>query len=105
MKKFIHILYGQCALKCNQIGIVTPYKNQCRQIIDMCRRERWHDILIGSAEKFQGNERDSIIISTVRSGRDELGEFVTNPKVSFSTYLNCLLSRAKQFQSHFREST
>lgn len=64
-----------------QIGIVTPYKFQCKRIRNICKQNNWNEIMVGSAEQFQGNERDSIIITTVRSDMEHTGEFLGNPKV------------------------
>ncbi|KAG8756229.1 hypothetical protein FRC12_010636 [Ceratobasidium sp. 428] len=56
-----------------QIGIVTPYRAQVRKIRQLLRDIGIDDIDIGSVEKFQGQERQVIILSTVRSNKDFLG--------------------------------
>jgi len=75
---------------CN-IGIVTPYAKQVEKLTTLLRRNGikvgGKELMIGSAEKFQGQERRVIIISTVRSSENflefdaqhNLG-FVSNPK-------------------------
>lgn len=51
------------------IGIISPYRKQVEKI----RRNLHHrDIKVGTVEEFQGQERDIIIISTVRSNVDYL---------------------------------
>ena len=73
------------------IGIVTPYAKQVEKLSKLLRQKGikvgGNDVMIGSAEKFQGQERRVIIISTVRSSESflefdakfNLG-FVSNPK-------------------------
>lgn len=61
------------------IGIITPYAKQCNLIKKLCIENTWDRIMIVTAESFQGQERDIIIISTVRTG-DKLG-FVTDQRV------------------------
>lgn len=65
----------------SEIGIVTPYKTQCKKITQICRKNKWNDILIGTSEVFQGKEKPVMIVSTVRAGGKYLG-FVNDPRVS-----------------------
>lgn len=62
------------------IGIVTPYKLQCKKIKKKLKEYGWKKIEVGSVEQFQGQERMIIIISTVRSKVKSIG-FLSNPKV------------------------
>lgn len=64
----------------SDIGVVTPYKLQCKIIGRMCRKIGLKDITIGTTEVFQGQEKPIMIVSTVRTG-DTLG-FVKDPRVS-----------------------
>jgi len=70
----------------SDIGIITPYAAQVRLIQDMLiqrglvqrprlNQESSHNdgIIIGSVERFQGNERKVIILSTVRSKGEGMG--------------------------------
>jgi helicase MOV-10 len=70
------------------IGIITPYYQQSQKIKKglAATNDEYKKILVGSCEKFQGQERRAIIISTVRSttnfedgSKTNLG-FLTNPK-------------------------
>ncbi|XP_031626864.1 putative helicase mov-10-B.2 [Contarinia nasturtii] len=47
------------------IGVVSPYKLQCKEIMRACHHNNLRHITIGSAEIFQGQEKPVIIISTV----------------------------------------
>jgi helicase MOV-10 len=67
-----------------EIGIISPYKKQCLKIAQSCRNNHWPDIEVGTVENFQGREKPIIIISTVRSGTNNVG-FLNNPKVGFSS--------------------
>lgn len=64
------------------IGIVSPYKLQCRRINLVCKELGYSNITVGSAEIFQGQEKPIMIVSTVRSGKYGLG-FVNDPKVCY----------------------
>ena len=70
-------------LKSNDIGIIAPYNNQ----VDLIKKYI-KDIDISTVHKFQGREKDVIIISTVD---DEITDFVANANI-----LNVAISRAKK---------
>ncbi|XP_037036186.1 putative helicase mov-10-B.2 isoform X2 [Bradysia coprophila] len=73
----------------SDIGVVSPYKLQCKIIRRYCETKGYKNITIGSAETFQGQERKVMIISSVRSG-GKLGEFLSNPQ-----RFNVMITRAK----------
>lgn len=67
----------------SEIGIISPYRMQTTAMqIDLLA-----DIDISTVHKFQGREKDDIIISTVDN---EISEFTDNPNM-----LNVAVSRAK----------
>ena len=70
-------------LKTNDIGIIAPYNNQ----VDLIK-QNIQDIEVSTVHKFQGREKDVIIISTVD---DEISDFVAD-----SNILNVAISRAKK---------
>lgn len=93
----------QCGLSEDSIGIITPYTLQVKEIRSLC--DEYFDgksPKVGSVEEFQGQERDVIIISTVRSrdkyishdGKYGLG-FIKN-----KNRLNVAISRAR-YVFHF----
>lgn len=63
------------------IGVVTMYRKQQRQIVKHLRRFHFNDVCVGTAQIFQGKEKPIIIISTVRSN-GSLG-FVSDERVCF----------------------
>ncbi len=65
------------------IGIIAPYNNQ----VDLIKKEI-KGVEVSTVHKFQGREKDTIIISTVD---DNISEFVGDPKI-----LNVAISRAKK---------
>lgn len=66
-----------------ETGIIAPYKNQ----VEALERE-FHDIDAATVHKFQGKEKDTIIISTVD---DEITDFADDPYL-----INVAVSRAKK---------
>ena len=65
------------------VGIIAPYNNQVSLL-----QEQIHGAEISTVHKFQGREKDTIIISTVD---DEISDFVGDAKI-----LNVAISRAKK---------
>lgn len=70
-------------LKSDDIGIIAPYNNQVKLI-----RENIDNIDVSTVHKFQGREKDIILMSTVD---DDITDFVAN-----SNILNVSISRAKK---------
>jgi len=80
-----------------EIGVITPYRRQVQKIRKKLIKEGYQDVMVGSTEEFQGQERRVIIVSTVRSNPEyvntdnqyKLG-FLANPK-----RFNVAITRAK----------
>jgi hypothetical protein len=64
----------------DDIGVIAPYKSQCRKFTSECKKRNWGAIKIGSLEIFQGQEKPVIIVSTVRSNMRSVG-FLGNYRV------------------------
>lgn len=80
IKKEIIPEYG---LNPEETGIIAPYKNQVEAL-----RQEITDIEAATVHKFQGKEKDCIIISTVD---DEISDFADDPYL-----INVAVSRAKK---------
>lgn len=83
----IDVIKTEILPKCDsnfaEIGIIAPYKNH----VEALKREI-KDIDIATVHKFQGKEKNNIIISTVD---DEISDFVDDPHL-----INVAVSRAKK---------
>lgn len=64
----------------SDIGVVTPYRKQCKKIARECYRHHFDEVTVGTAEVFQGQEKPVMIVSTVRSDGKNLG-FVSQERV------------------------
>lgn len=67
IKKLVNSEPNGRKVEFSDIGVVTPYKLQCKIIRRLCKRMNY-DITIGTAEIFQGQEKPIMILSTVRTG-------------------------------------
>merc|ERR1711994_572587 len=85
-------------IQAKEIGVITPYRRQVQKIRQKLRKdEKTKEVMVGSTEEFQGQERRVIIVSTVRSSPEyvytdnqyKLG-FLKNPK-----RFNVAITRAK----------
>ncbi|KAK6913964.1 DNA2/NAM7 helicase, helicase domain [Dillenia turbinata] len=84
-------------LKMDDIGVITPYRQQVLKIRKALENLNMEDLKVGSVEQFQGQEKEVIIISTVRStvkhnefDRVHSLGFLSNPK-----RFNVAITRAK----------
>ncbi|TGZ32242.1 putative helicase mov-10-B.1 [Temnothorax longispinosus] len=78
--------FGKHVITPKDIGIVTPFKQQQLDITHHLEAMKLKGITVGTVETFQGQERNVMILSTVRSkafehnGKEHIG-FLSNPKL------------------------
>jgi len=65
VKNIVQELMDKLNAQPNQIGIITPFKSQIATIKGYLQDNIYNDIVIDTVERFQGSEKDYIIISTV----------------------------------------
>lgn len=63
----------------SDIGIITPYYIQCYKIAQLLREIGMDGITVGTAETFQGMQKNIMVISTVRSSNEPF-DFDEPPK-------------------------
>ncbi|KAH6808908.1 P-loop containing nucleoside triphosphate hydrolases superfamily protein [Perilla frutescens var. frutescens] len=95
--EIIKSLIEEKGLKEEEIGVIAPYRKQVSKIRDALESIGNPNVKVGSVEQFQGQEREVIIISTVRStikhnefDRAHYLGFLSNPR-----RFNVAITRAK----------
>jgi len=87
----------------DEIGIIAPYRKQVQKIkiglklMDSIKNKDPRNIMVGSTEQFQGQEKRVIIISTVRSSKEYL-QFDERHSIGFlanEKRFNVAVTRAK----------
>lgn len=68
IEKVIRTPWNQREAYLSSFGIISPYQKQCEVLKTRLEEKGWRGIEVGSAETFQGKEKDIIIISSVRRG-------------------------------------
>ena len=105
IKKLLDMKQNKISPK--EIGVIAPYRRQVQKIRQKLKKDNINDIMVGSTEEFQGQERRVIIVSTVRSSPEyvhtdnqyKLG-FLKNPKrfnVAITRYIYTMWARTYAF--------
>ena len=86
---------GDKTISGQDIGVITPFATQSKHLQKALKDKNLNDVTVGTVEIFQGQEREVIIVSAVRSkvfrhnNRQHIG-FLSNPR-----RFNVALTRAK----------
>ena len=73
----------------SKIGVITSYSQQVKLIREKCRDYR---VKVNTVDSFQGSQCDYIIISTVRSNKNDRLSFISSPN-----RINVSITRARCF--------
>lgn len=79
IRKLSQTILNDHEISQKDIGVVTPYNKQVQVIRDLCDKNDFQNVTIGTAEVFQGQEKPVIIISTV--GTNGVVGFTDDPRV------------------------
>ena len=60
----------QLQVKEDEIGVISPYRRQCQKI--RMKLGESSEVMVGTTEEFQGQERRVILVTTVRSNPNYL---------------------------------
>lgn len=92
---YIVELFIKNGIKEEQIGIVTPYVKQKSRVKDFLKSAEINNVEVDTVHKFQGREKDIIILSFARSKKYSF----PNHKLAFienETLVNVAITRAKR---------
>ncbi|OGU56905.1 MAG: hypothetical protein A2X64_02640 [Ignavibacteria bacterium GWF2_33_9] len=81
------------------VGVIAPYRLQCRSIIDKIPLELRNTITVDTVERFQGSERDIILISFATNYDFLLSNLLNETLIDeriIDRKLNVALTRAKE---------
>ena len=80
----------------NDVGVIAPYRPQVTLLEDLLEEGGMSDISVGTAHRFQGAERETIIVDLTESAPHRVGGFLgaRNLREVGARLLNVSLSRA-----------
>ena len=85
--KYVKLILDDQMVPSYDIGIITPYRKQVEKLRQFMATFEFGKMKVGSVEEFQGQERQVIILSTVRSDESKVESdvfhnlgFLSNPR-------------------------
>jgi len=93
--KYVHTIYGEQFDQTKTIGVITPFRAQ----IAMIRQElgsAYRDVSVDTVERFQGSEREIIVISYAIKNAKQLNVIQSFNEEGVDRKLNVALTRAKK---------
>lgn len=75
--RYLQLLLNQ-KINPKDIGVITPYRKQVEKIRKFMQSNGICPLKVGSVEEFQGQERDVIVVSTVRSHECHVNVDISN---------------------------
>ncbi|CAH1169778.1 unnamed protein product [Phaedon cochleariae] len=89
--------FYRLGLRADNVGIITPYIKQVKEIRSMFQEAEFDQPKIGTVEEFQGQEFEVVLLSTVRSCEEHVPADITHSLgfVASPKRLNVAISRAK----------
>jgi len=80
------------------VGVIAPYRPQVSLVEDLLDEAGMDDVAVGTAHRFQGAERDTMLLDLTESSPHKIGAFLgaTSIRETGAKLLNVSLSRANQ---------
>lgn len=99
--KQLLLLFGNSGIElANKVGVIAPFKNQIALIKQLCEAAgipNYQSILIDTVERFQGSQRDIIILSTTVNTERQLQTLIAyNELRTVDRKLNVAITRARE---------
>ncbi len=93
--RYVHQLYGDRFDPTQTVGVITPFRAQIAQIRQLLNGD-YPDVTIDTVERFQGSERDVIVVSFAVKSPLQLRAIQSINAEGVDRKLNVALTRAKE---------
>jgi superfamily I DNA and/or RNA helicase len=93
--RYVHQLYGTRFDPATTVGVITPFRAQIANIRQKLPAE-YQSVTIDTVERFQGAERDVIIVSFAIKSRLQLRAIQSINEAGVDRKLNVAMTRAKE---------
>ena len=91
----IALIYGEQFNQAKTVGVITPFRAQIANIRNKLNT-KFRDVTIDTVERFQGSERDIIIISLATKSTTQFSAIQSMNEEGVDRKLNVALTRAKE---------